>query len=198
MHAGTKTAWTCIAAAMICFAAAAMYAQTSQNAQDKKEPKPPPAVSPQPGDAKTPGQKTDDTGGIEQPPRVKKPGPGQEQGKKEEGAPGKPTDQTGERTGPGLDWKFFAIMIGGFAFLMFWTNRMKRKQESKQKEMQAGLKKGDEVRSMGGILGTVIEVREDEIVVKVDETNNTRLHFIRSAIQAAGPQAKTDKAEDKR
>jgi len=50
--------------------------------------------------------------------------------------------------------------------------------------MLAALKKGDKVQTAGGILGTVVEVRDSEVVVKVDENANTRLRFARSAIQA--------------
>jgi preprotein translocase subunit YajC len=31
-------------------------------------------------------------------------------------------------------------------------------------------------------LGTVVEAREDEVVLKVDETSNTKIKFTRSAI----------------
>ncbi len=57
-----------------------------------------------------------------------------------------------------------------------------RKEKKKHAAMLAKLAKGDKVRTVGGILGTVVDIRDDEIVVKVDENANTRLHFARSAI----------------
>jgi preprotein translocase subunit YajC len=59
-----------------------------------------------------------------------------------------------------------------------------RKEKKKHAKMMATLAKGDRIRTVGGILGTVVEVRDDEIVVKVDENANTRLRFARSAIAA--------------
>ena len=64
--------------------------------------------------------------------------------------------------------------------------------------MLAALSKGDKVTSIGGICGTVIEAREDEIVVKVDETNNVRMRFARWAIRGVGDAARSEKPEHDR
>jgi len=48
--------------------------------------------------------------------------------------------------------------------------------------MVASLKKNDRVRTIGGILGTIIDVRDDEIVLKIDEANNTKIRIIPSAV----------------
>jgi len=58
----------------------------------------------------------------------------------------------------------------------------KKKQESTRKSMLDQLKKGDRIQTIGGILGTVIEARDDEVLVKVDESSNTKIRFTRSAI----------------
>jgi preprotein translocase subunit YajC len=50
--------------------------------------------------------------------------------------------------------------------------------------MRSGLKKNDRVVTIGGILGTVTMVQQgsDEVTIKVDENNNTKLRIKRSAI----------------
>ena len=93
---------------------------------------------------------------------------------------------------------FLVVMFGGLALLWFWSSRTRKKQESKRREMLASLKKGDKVTSIGGIIGTVIEVKEDEVTVKVDETNNVRMKFARWAIRGVGEAAKTETPEDKK
>ena len=58
-----------------------------------------------------------------------------------------------------------------------------RQQAKKRRELMASMSKNDRVLTRGGIIGVVVEVRETEVIVKVDESNNTRLHFAKQAIQ---------------
>ncbi len=58
-----------------------------------------------------------------------------------------------------------------------------RKQAKKRKQMLAGMNKNDRVMTRGGIIGVVMDVREHEVILKIDESNNTRVHFSRQAIQ---------------
>ena len=71
-----------------------------------------------------------------------------------------------------------------------------RPQNKKQKETQkmlSALKKGDKVVTIGGIHGTIQTVREQSVIVKVDE--NTKLEFNRSAISSIVTAAREDKEE---
>lgn len=67
-------------------------------------------------------------------------------------------------------------------FMYVFVFRSKKKEENKRETMLKALKKGDRIQTIGGLLGTVVDAREDEVVVKVDETANVKLRFIRSAI----------------
>lgn len=90
------------------------------------------------------------------------------------------------------------IMMGGVLLMVLLMGRGKRKQESKRRQMLAELKKGDKVTTIGGIVGTILDVREDEVVVKVDETNNVRMRFARWSVRGIGEQAKAEKPEDRK
>jgi preprotein translocase subunit YajC len=83
------------------------------------------------------------------------------------------------------------LLVIVFFFLM---TSSKRKQEKQHKDMLSNLKKGDRVQTIGGIIGTVVEARENEILVKVDESSNTKIKFSRSAIHRV---LEEDKAENK-
>jgi preprotein translocase subunit YajC len=109
-----------------------------------------------------------------------------------------PTKGRPQRKPKGLfeQYGFFIILLGGLVLMYVLMGRSRRKQEAKRKEMLQSLKKGDKVVSIGGIVGTVIETREDEIVVKVDEKSNTRMRFARWAIRAAGEEAQAEKGKD--
>jgi preprotein translocase subunit YajC len=45
------------------------------------------------------------------------------------------------------------------------------------------MKRGDRVMTAGGILGSVVEVRDSEVLLKVDESTNTKIKFSRDAIK---------------
>ncbi len=87
---------------------------------------------------------------------------------------------------------FMIMIFGVLAIFMFITSNSRKKQQRKHQDMLSNLKKGDKVVSIGGIVGTIVECREDEIVVKTDETNNTRMKFARWAIRGTGETAKED------
>ena len=78
------------------------------------------------------------------------------------------------------------LMLGGFFLLYIWMGRGKKKQQRQRQQMLSDLKKGDKVTSIGGIVGTVMEVREDEIMVKVDESANVRMRFAKLAVRGVG------------
>ena len=86
--------------------------------------------------------------------------------------------------------KMLLIMLVVLGVTFWWSSRSRRKQQHQRDTMLADLKKGDKITTIGGIIGTVIEVRKNEVTVKVDETNNIRMRFLRRAIQGVGEEAK--------
>lgn len=82
----------------------------------------------------------------------------------------------------GFPWLLPMLLLG----LLLWivlVFRGQSKERKKQQAMLTGLKKGDKVQTVGGIIGTLVELRDDEVLVKVDENANTRLRFARNAIK---------------
>ncbi len=75
------------------------------------------------------------------------------------------------------------IFIGGIILIMYFIMfREPRKRQRQQQQMIQSLKKNDKVRTIGGMVGTVMEVKGDEVLLKVDENNNTKIWFVASAI----------------
>ncbi len=70
----------------------------------------------------------------------------------------------------------------GIAVLYFFMFRSKNTEKKQRETMLSSMKKGDRVQTIGGILGTVVEAREGDILLKVDESSNTKIRFARSAI----------------
>ncbi len=71
------------------------------------------------------------------------------------------------------------ILLVMFYFLFI---RSKQKTERTRQQMLDALKKGDEVQTIGGILGKVVETRDDRVLLKVDESSNAKMWFTRGAI----------------
>ena len=74
---------------------------------------------------------------------------------------------------------FFGLLLVMMYLILF---RGPRKRQQEHKQMVQALEKNDKVRTIGGIIGTVVDIREDEIVLKVDESNNTKIRIAPSAI----------------
>jgi preprotein translocase subunit YajC len=91
---------------------------------------------------------------------------------------------TGPKAAPGI---FEFLMSFGpiiFILLLFWflIVSTKRKEEAKRKALMEGLKKGDRVLTLSGMYGAIVEVRDDRVQVKIDESANVKVWFSRNAI----------------
>jgi len=78
----------------------------------------------------------------------------------------------------------FLIMIGFvvilFALMYFLTIRPQRKRQQEQAKLIQELQRGDKVITIGGLMGTVENVSEDSVVIRVD--SGATLRFVKSAI----------------
>jgi preprotein translocase subunit YajC len=59
-----------------------------------------------------------------------------------------------------------------------------RREKKKFEAMMSSIKKNDQVRTVGGIIGSVVEVKPDVVVLKIDENSNTKITVVRSKIEA--------------
>ncbi|MCL1991974.1 MAG: preprotein translocase subunit YajC [Spirochaetes bacterium] len=85
----------------------------------------------------------------------------------------------------------FIAIIGIFYFLIIRPQSKKRKETEK---MLGAIKKGDRIITIGGVHGTIQSVREQTVIVKVDE--NVKLEFNRGAIAQVTPVYDKDDRSD--
>lgn len=88
------------------------------------------------------------------------------------------------------------VLIVGIMYL-FMIRPQQKKQKETQKMLDA-LKKGDKVVTIGGIHGTIASVKENTVLVKVDD--NTKIEFNRTAIatvanEKPAEETKSEKSE---
>ncbi|MFC1738626.1 preprotein translocase subunit YajC [Planctomycetota bacterium] len=89
----------------------------------------------------------------------------------------------GESGGPrGFGQMQWILIILMFLMMYLLIFRGPRKKQQEHKKMVSTLQKNDKVRTIGGIIGTVVDIKDDEITLKVDESNNTKIKITPSAI----------------
>ncbi|HEX3152216.1 MAG TPA: preprotein translocase subunit YajC [Gemmataceae bacterium] len=81
---------------------------------------------------------------------------------------------------PLMSYLMFAPVL--LLVLMFFRASSKQKRE--QQSLLANMKKNDKVVTSGGILGTIVSMKdnEDEVTLRVDDTSNTRIRVLKSSI----------------
>lgn len=100
-------------------------------------------------------------------------------------APG--ANQTGledvpQQKRPASPWSSFLLIAAMFVLMYFVLFRGPRKKQQQQRQMMQSLRKNDKVRTIGGIIGTIIDIKDDEITLKVDESNNTKIKITPAAV----------------
>jgi len=93
--------------------------------------------------------------------------------------PNSPTQQTPPTRSPLIQYLPFILIFVVMYFILF---RGPRKKQQQHRQMVQALAKNDKVRTIGGIIGTVVDIKGDEVTLKVDESNNTKIKVIASAI----------------
>lgn len=96
--------------------------------------------------------------------------------------PGAPGTGAGAARSPFGD-QFFIILILLVGGMLLFSVLGQRRDRKKREAMISAIKKHDRVQTVGGVIGSVVDVKPDHVVLKVDESSNTRITFARSAIQ---------------
>ena len=67
-----------------------------------------------------------------------------------------------------------------FVVMWFFMIRPQRKQQKELQAFRDSLKKGDKVVTIGGIYGTVCEIKEESVLIEVD--NNVKIRVSKQAL----------------
>ena len=80
-----------------------------------------------------------------------------------------------------------AITIGGIVLVVvvfyFFMIRPQKKQERRDAEMRNALMVGDEVTTIGGIIGKVVSIKEETFVLETTK-DRTKIRFLKGAIRS--------------
>ena len=79
--------------------------------------------------------------------------------------------------GGAMMWVMMALI---FVVMWFFMIRPQRKQQKELQAFRDGLKKGDKVVTIGGIYGTVCEIKDTTVLIEVD--NNGKIRVSKQAL----------------
>ena len=109
---------------------------------------------------------------------------------------GTPDASGGAATGGGGGSLVTMLVTFGLIILVFYflVIRPQNKKQKDAKKMLESVKKGDRVVTIGGMHGYVESVKEDAVVLRVDD--NTKIKFSKSAVSSV-LERKDDSGESK-
>ena len=94
-----------------------------------------------------------------------------------------------ESPGNGIEGLGSILMIAVlFVALYFFMIRPQKKQEQKDQQMRNALSVGDEVTTIGGIIGKVISIKEETFVLETTR-DKTKIRFLKGAIRSVDVKA---------
>ena len=87
-----------------------------------------------------------------------------------------------------MDIVSIGIIVLLFVFLYFFMIRPQKKQEKKDAEMRDSLEVGDEVTTIGGIIGKVVSIKDQTFVLETTK-DKTKIRFLKAAIRTVDVKA---------
>ena len=97
-----------------------------------------------------------------------------------------------EATGMGSTVIMLLLMLGIFYFMLI---RPESKRKKKDEEMRSSIRNGDEIITIGGICGTVVDVKEDRIVIETSK-DQVRIELAKWALGTNETQAAAQKEQE--
>lgn len=91
-------------------------------------------------------------------------------------------DSSSSSSTSGMGYSSLIFLILMFAIMYFILIRPQKKKEKESKAMQSSLQVGDEIVTIGGIVGLVVQVNEDTVVIETT-SNRNKLRIKNWAVQ---------------
>ena len=88
----------------------------------------------------------------------------------------------GATTG-GFNWISILGIVAVVVFFYFFMIRPQKKQEKQERAMRDALQVGDEVTTIGGIIGKVVSIKDETFVLETTK-DRTKIRFLKGAIRS--------------
>ncbi len=91
--------------------------------------------------------------------------------------------------------QFLPLMIIMFAVMYFLIIRPQKQKEKKRQQMITNVRKQDRVVTAGGVHGVVVSVKENEVIVRIDDAKDVKIKVDKSALTSvSAPRGEQEEA----
>ena len=98
-----------------------------------------------------------------------------------------------ETAAVGGEWISIVMIVAMLALLYFFMIRPQKKQEKEVNAMRNNLVVGDEITTIGGIIGKIVSIKEETLVLETSH-DRTRIRILKTAVSRVD--VKAEDAQD--
>ena len=98
-----------------------------------------------------------------------------------------------ETAGGGTTWITMGLLLVVMIAMFFFTSRSNKKQEKEAQNMRDSLQVGDEITTIGGIIGKIVSIKEETLVLETSH-DRTRIRILKTAVSRVD--VKAEDAQD--
>ena len=88
----------------------------------------------------------------------------------------------GNGTGAGNNILSIGLIVVMFVALYFFMIRPQKKQERAINEMRNNLQVGDEITTIGGIIGKIVSIKEETVMIETGH-DRTKIRILKTAVR---------------
>ena len=80
-----------------------------------------------------------------------------------------------------MDFTMILMLVGLLVVMYFVMIRPQKKQEKEQNDMRNNLAVGDEITTIGGIIGKIVSIKEETCVIETSH-ERTKIRILKTAV----------------
>ena len=74
------------------------------------------------------------------------------------------------------------MIVAMLAIFYFFMYRPQKKQDKEQNDMRNGLQVGDEITTIGGIIGKIVSIKDETVLIETSNERN-KIRILRTAVR---------------
>lgn len=82
----------------------------------------------------------------------------------------------------------YGVMFAAIIGMLWFSSRSQKKQEREINEMRDGLQVGDEITTIGGIIGKIVSIKEETCLIETGR-DRVRIRILKTAVKTVDVKA---------